>query len=164
MDTLGWKSAIHAGDRAHEEHTNCLLRVRYEDLVTDPEKEVIRICAFLNLEFNSKMLDVVWANTTTQSSQNVKRGIGTASMGKWQRELDLEAVAICQLLAKDELVTLNYEPVPITFVIYLKTPIWFMRSGFEILMRVYRRWRKGGIQYSWNMVKNYVSRFSNVTK
>lgn len=34
-----------------------LLRVRYEDLATRPEREVKRICAFLGMDYQPTMLD-----------------------------------------------------------------------------------------------------------
>jgi hypothetical protein len=149
MDTLGWKSAIHAGDEAHQKYPNRIIRVRYEDLVGNPEMEIKRICEFLDLGFNYEMLNVGWINATTGSDFEMKDGIYTNSVRKWQRELDSEGVAICQFLAKSEMVRLGYSCSPTKLGTYIKISV---------------RWRLGGFYYSRNMMKNYLGRFLNLTK
>jgi hypothetical protein len=110
------------------------------------------------------MLNVGWINATTGSDFEMKDGIYTNSVRKWQRELDSEGVAICQFLAKSEMVRLGYSCSPTKLGTYIQIPLWLIRSVAEFFMRIYRRWRLGGFYYSRNMMKNYLGRFLNLTK
>lgn len=146
-DSLTWKSAIQMGNQAKSKYPQNILRVRYEDLVTHPEKEVSRICDFLNLSYYPELLDVAWQNNTTKIAKENVQGIGTTSIGKGVRMLPLADIAICQRLTKSEMNTLNYEPAPITFNARLKIPFSLLKSGYELFARLYRRWRLGGFVY-----------------
>ncbi len=146
-DSLSWKSAIQIGDQAKHKYPKNMLRVRYEDLVTHPERELSRICDFLNLSYYSELLDVSWQNNTTKIAKKDVQGIGTTSIGKGVRMLPLADIALCQRLTKSEMDALNYEHVPITFKARLKIPFVLLKSGYEFFARLYRRWRLGGFVY-----------------
>ena len=162
-DTLAWKSAIRAVDQAKAQHPESILRVRYEDLVSDPVTVVQRICAFLGITYRDAMLDVGWINTTTQAVQG-SRGISAASTGKWKQQLTPEMVALCQLLAKRELQAMHYNFTTVTLATRLKMPLLIGRSGMEFFERLARRWRMGGFDYVRNVLNKYWIRLDNVSR
>ncbi|RME36030.1 MAG: sulfotransferase, partial [Deltaproteobacteria bacterium] len=51
------KECFESGFRAVRQYPERVLVVRYEDFVSDPEKECRRICAFLDLPWREEMLD-----------------------------------------------------------------------------------------------------------
>mgnify|MGYP006432235977 CR=1 FL=1 len=66
----------------------CFLEVSYEALVRDPEKEVARLLAFLGLHYEDACVhghSETSAPVRTSSMAQVRRGISTGSIGRWQR-------------------------------------------------------------------------------
>ena len=159
-DTLAWKSAVRAVSTAETKHPGRILSIRYLDLVTEPEATVRSLCDFLELDYYDTMLDVGWVNSTTRSRQN--RGIGTASVGKWQKNLTPEMVALCQAIARREMKMLDFPLTPIALSTQLKMPLLLGRSGYEFFERLGRRWRIGGFGFVRNVLENYWLRFVNV--
>ena len=161
LDTLGWKSAIQAGDKARRQHPTSVLRVRYEDFVADPSSELTRICDFLTLAAGpaaiAEMLDVGWSNTTTASKKGA-HGIGTASIGKWQRQLPPAAIALCQIIVRHEMQQLRYTVVKTNVRAYVGLPMVVTSSTVSMLDRLQRRWRLGGSKALRNQFGNYRSR------
>ena len=153
-DSLGWKSAIHASDESRARYPQAIHRVRYEDLVTNPQAELERICAFLGLGFTEEMLKVSWINTTVDNKASA-RGIASDSVAKWQRILSSGDVALCQWIVGEEMERLGYARAPTTPAAWAKLPLLLGRSGLEFLGRLYRRWRLGGSAYLVNVLGKY---------
>ncbi len=77
---MGWVGNVHEGaqywinaeqcwDRAVTQiRPDQWIEVRYEELVTEPEKETARLCAFLGLEFEDAMLDLEQSSTYSRPS------------------------------------------------------------------------------------------------
>lgn len=104
-----------------------LVHVRYEDLVQTPEAELERICAFLGLAFDPRMVDYGEAGPGPE----VARGLGdpvtvgresrptTASLGKWARALEADPARLRQAreilarLTDEDLATWGFEPGPL---------------------------------------------------
>lgn len=90
---------VDADDRASRERIEAdalAMTLRYEDLVTEPERELRRICAFVGEEYESAMLD----SRDTASSvaaehewwkESVSGPLSTRSVGRWQREMSADA-------------------------------------------------------------------------
>lgn len=157
LDALSWKAAIKAGNRAMRRHDSRMLRIRYEDFVKTPFSETERICRFVNLPVEAsvieEMIDVGWVNTTALGKHG-SRGISTESIAKWKGELETGHIAICQLLAKKEMVGLNYEIEPVSKLSLILLPFQIFRSGFEIFKQIIKRQQRGGSSYSWSKLKN----------
>lgn len=162
-DAFAWKSAIRATDRARQKRPGQIIRLRYEDLVQEPEREVQRICTFLHLPFLPTMLDVAWTNSTVESTSS-RRGISGASIGKWQKWLRPEEVALCQQIAQREMLDNDYTPMFFSPLTQLKGAMLVGRSGVEFFERLYRRWRLGGVSYLRNVLNKYWIRLVNVSK
>jgi hypothetical protein len=52
-----WREGVAIGDRIQQAEPSRYLRVRYEDLVAQPERELRLLCRFLGLAFDSRMTD-----------------------------------------------------------------------------------------------------------
>ena len=64
-----------------------LLVSRYEDAVSDPEAEMKRTCAFLNIEFDSKVLDHSHFRKADGSLWPSSKEIYTASADSWKEQM-----------------------------------------------------------------------------
>jgi hypothetical protein len=93
-----WVSAIHSIREFDRSHANTCIEVRYEDLVRDPQREVRRVCDFIQLDFGPDMLrhhevGSRSADITTYSHyKNVLEPISLKSVGKWKGSMDRGAI------------------------------------------------------------------------
>lgn len=86
------------------------LRLRYEDLVQDPQRELTTICSFLDEEYSDAML---------QPGENAKADrwwferaqgkVTTDRYGKWREELTASQVAIVERVTRDHMQRFGYE-------------------------------------------------------
>jgi hypothetical protein len=63
--------------------------VRFEDLITEPEKQIRQICDFLNIEFENAMLDEI--NIVGSSYQTERRGpagIDKKAIDRWREHIN----------------------------------------------------------------------------
>jgi len=158
-DSSGWKAAIKSGNDALLLDKERFLRVRYEDLVTSPEEEVLRICRFLGLTFEESMMQVGWSNTTVLDGSKNIQGIKPLAVNKWQGKLPLSVVALCQQICRIEMEQLGYELAPVSLLNKLQMPYWVIRSGFDALGRLAKAFRHRGLLYVQGMVINSLKRF-----
>jgi hypothetical protein len=88
-----WRAAVDAGDAAQARYGGDVLTIRYEDLVSDPEPVVRRICAFCEIAFRPEMLAIEESATGRLAAgqeawfTELYAGIGTRSVGKWRTEM-----------------------------------------------------------------------------
>ncbi len=156
-DTLSWRAAIQSGKQAQEQYPDKVYTVRYEDLVKDPQVEIEKICQFLALPFNDKMLNVTGRNAADPVFIKVN-GINASSVGRWQSVLNKGEIVLCQTLARSPMSTykwgLSLAP-PQSYVLILR--LWLI-AAFEIVVRIYRRWRMGGLQFTLHILRSYFNR------
>lgn len=166
LDTLGWRSAIGAGQAASQRYPEQVLRVHYENFVANPADECLRVGEFLDLPLNtsdlSQMLEVSWVNTTIDR-QHGKTGIGTDAIHKWHQELNSDEIAICQLIANEKIEECNYERLQIPNRALLKLPWSMLKSGFELVSQLYRQQRHGGTSYLASKLGNLFRRLKSVS-
>ncbi len=99
---MGWVGNVYAGTEIWLEaeerwdkivgdlNTNSYIELRYEDLVTDPTKELSEICAFLGVSFDERMLDIDKVSTYARPDPKYKE--------QWKHKLsDAEILSVeCQ--------------------------------------------------------------------
>lgn len=91
-----------------------VLRVRYEDLVTEPEKTLRTICAFIDIPYETAMskgggyLIPVY---TAGQHELVGKGPVTARVEAWKRSLSRRQIEIFESIAGDILIALGYVPL-----------------------------------------------------
>jgi hypothetical protein len=90
---------VDADDRASHERIEAdprAMTLRYEDLVTEPERELRRICAFVGEDYEPGMLDARGSAGNVAAEHEwwkapVSGPLTTASVGRWQREMSADA-------------------------------------------------------------------------
>jgi hypothetical protein len=122
-----WGENVGSWIAARQKHAGFLL-LRYEDMIVDTERELVKIAAFLGIEPNRQLL----ANTIDRSSAERMRGlektqgsewvstknkrsdipfIRTASSGGWRNLLPSDAVAAIESAWGPLMTSLGYELV-----------------------------------------------------
>ncbi len=83
---------IHTVMVQHLEHIRKCQEIRYEDLVTNPDKSIKEACAFLDINYNSDILDHTsqvekLGDTDKSHHANLSKPISSESIGKWKHNL-----------------------------------------------------------------------------
>ena len=90
--------------------------IRYEDLISNPELELKRICQFLNLVYDESMLGFNEYNRKhnlepkdymSWKAETYKK-LNSDAVGKWKSILSLDQIAIFEKIAKEPLNRFNY--------------------------------------------------------
>ncbi|MBY6190728.1 sulfotransferase [Microbulbifer agarilyticus] len=88
------------------------ITVRYEDLVTDTECQVKRICDFIEEEYEPKMLERKSAGLVRVSSEtwksDIDKKITADNIYAWKRKMDPDIATAASLICSEALVDLNY--------------------------------------------------------
>jgi hypothetical protein len=146
LDALRWQQMIKRGAEAKRNYPKQIMRVRYEDLVRQPETVTENICSFLHLDYLPSMLEVSWVNSTTQVLGETSIGISGAAVEKWRKNLSKEELQTIQLLLRHEMKELGYSPETIGDIhTWMKMPGILADSASHLGSRVWRRFnvRKG---------------------
>jgi len=59
---------------------------RFEDLVSNPEGALKKLCDFLEIEFTDNMLEISYQNSTV-SSQQLSQGFDSSATSRWQKHM-----------------------------------------------------------------------------
>jgi protein-tyrosine sulfotransferase len=88
--------------------------VRYEELVANPEDEMLRICRFLGESLEPAMLDPETAAPTTGrtgvliNNPNASEVVSRARVGRWRRDLSPTERRVVDRIAGELLIALGY--------------------------------------------------------
>jgi len=110
-----WMSSTRAGRRAQRRHPDRYLLVRYEDLASDPEATMRRVCEFIGEEYSAQMLTMGGVPEQKDRAGNSSFGdvepgsISTRAIGRFRQVLSPSELAFIQLVAARELSTMKYE-------------------------------------------------------
>jgi hypothetical protein len=113
-----WARGIRRGLEAERRHPEQVLTLRYEELVSDPETQVRRVCARLGLGYNSEMLAIERSDpgkiVQDQASwfTQISAGITPAAAGRWVTEMPLADRRAIEAVAGPELRQLGYATGP----------------------------------------------------
>ena len=105
--------------------------VRYEALVTDPEKIVRAICRCVEEKFEPNML-LVESNNSSTAQQT--KGVFSSSLGRWRDNLSGNDALIAQLIAGREMTQFDYikEQFPVNQLrvigSFLSAPVALLRA------------------------------------
>lgn len=163
-DTLSWKSAIAAGRGAAARHPERVMRVRYEELVANPEPQIRAMCSFLELDFDPAMVAVELKTTADYAGRDQRKGIYSNSVGRWRSTLGASELALCQTLARSELEALGLAIEPVGLRDKLEALALIPGSQKELLARLERRWRLGGLGYLQRVVASYGKRLATLAR
>jgi hypothetical protein len=93
---------------------NRVLKVRYEDLLHDPENELQKICVFIGADYNPVALDYYHSEESHKTAhsgvmwENVEKPVIADNYNKFKRELSPEDILIFEQVAGDTLEKLGY--------------------------------------------------------
>lgn len=114
-----WVNAIEAGNAARKKlRKDQYYEIKYEDLVTNPEKELRDLCQFLGEEFDEAMLEphktvalAVPKRKLDTHHLNLKLNeISTGPVEKWREELAAKEIALVEKMAEKQLAQYGYTP------------------------------------------------------
>jgi hypothetical protein len=110
-----WKEEQEASLRLAEKiGENRVLRVRYEDLIHNPEDELQKICRFIGAEYNPVAMDYYHSEESHKTAhsgvmwENVEKPVIADNYNKFKKELPQEDILIFEQVAGDTLEKLNY--------------------------------------------------------
>jgi hypothetical protein len=90
------------------------MELRYEDLVDQPSRELVRVCAFLELDFREAMLDYAdrapsaVLSREREQHRNLTKPV-TRGLRNWRREMRPADVEVFEAVAGAELTAYGYE-------------------------------------------------------
>jgi hypothetical protein len=111
-----WRRRIREGRAAGVSlGPNRYYELEYEELTSEPEKTLRRLCGFLALEFDAKMLDfsdhaaLMLAGTQEEANHpRLKEPLRT-DLRNWRLEMEPHHAEVFEILAGDDLEELGYE-------------------------------------------------------
>lgn len=88
------------------------LEIRYENLVSQPERVVRQVCEFLGEEFEPKMLNFYqnqfFYPTDKGNQANLGKPLMTQNIGKWRTQMNQRQLGIFEAVAGDYLIRYGY--------------------------------------------------------
>lgn len=110
-----WNYSLRLAERHRSNHPEDYLIVRFEDLVREPEQTVRSVCAFLDEDFHSAMMEMRDAPTHRRRVQGDRPGpveLSTDYIGRY-RAIPPAELAYIQRHAGRGMRRYGYEPVPV---------------------------------------------------
>ena len=101
-----WINSIESAQSFGSKIKENYMEIRYEELVTKPEEVIKDTCDFLDIDFDSKMLDHTkqvkkLGDTDKEHHSNLSKPISSDSVGKWRNNLsESDQESITKLLHK----------------------------------------------------------------
>ena len=98
----------------HELGDKRVIKICYEDLISQPEKELKRVCEFIGAKYNSACLEYYKSfeakNTASSGNmwQNVERKIIADNFNRYKKELSTDEIILFEKIAGETLRALNY--------------------------------------------------------
>ena len=109
-----WNVAVNSAAKYDSDR---LITIRFEDLITQPEKIIRQVCEFAELEFAPEMLQVSQSEGGVSSHKKIapgQKGIDSKATGKWKKGgLSKTEVYLCQQITKENMQRHNYTIEPI---------------------------------------------------
>lgn len=103
-----WKKSVEAGlCLASHPH---FMSLRFEDLVSDPQSHIEKICTFLDVEYQPGMDHVPQVGSSSRHNVDDKRGISTDVLQAWRNGLTPGEVAFCEGITKVMMARYGYQP------------------------------------------------------
>jgi hypothetical protein len=102
-----WVNCVTAAERCRERQN--FLRVAYESLVRDPAAELQRVCAFLDVQYNSDMLEAGSDNDADRWwFQRSREPVNRSRVEKWRNELTPAQISVIEWIAGSTMNQLGY--------------------------------------------------------
>jgi hypothetical protein len=107
-----WNASIRAAETFVEEER--VYTIHFEYLLANPEETVQKICDFLNISFDQRLLDVPQIGSSYNADQPEQTGINPDRAGNWQKGgLNTDEIFLCQKITKVFMERNGYKPVSV---------------------------------------------------
>ena len=110
-----WKEEVESQNKFYHENSDKCCLVHYEDLVLSPERELKKVCDFLEENFEDAMLRYYenkdYIDETNKFNINTFKKLDPSIINKWKGGLSKCQIDIFETLAGDKLRENNYELV-----------------------------------------------------
>ena len=84
--------------------------IRFEDLLLSPEENIRSICDFLEIDFESKMLQIPLVGSSTEEDSEFKNMIDKNKIQKWRKGgLSKSEIYLSQIFSKKMMMTFSYK-------------------------------------------------------
>ncbi|MCB2213195.1 sulfotransferase [bacterium] len=159
-NSLAWRSAIHAVNRARARFPDRICTVRYEDLTADPEGTVRRVCDFIGIDFQPQMLKTERSNIAGRDKLERDAGMGivASAVGRWHSTLNRGEKALSTRLLHTELRQHGYPADVLSLTDRALSVFTALVSIPKIGKRVYNKLRNKGVRHTLNSLASYVRR------
>ena len=151
---------------------NRLFVFTHEDLIEDPKKICKKLCKFLNVKFENKMLDThkyidyqsgkIWKGGSTFEKEAF--GFLKRRTTRWKKKLSYSQIKAIEFIAHHEMKLLNYKS-------YKKDSFFELKNGLSTLInddKKKRRWstvtKKAEFNYGVEFFRNYLFDINSVGK
>ncbi len=135
-----WKSAV----RVVNKFTNHprVICVRFEDLLTNPQKKVKEICSFLGIQYSDDQLDVPQVGSSHGQDNPSKRGIKLRQGMNWQNgALTNTEIFLCQKITHNEMKEHGYSAVlvkPSILSVSISALLWPLKLSLAVVVNISR--------------------------
>ena len=111
-----WTGHIEGKQDWGREHPDRYLEVRYENLLNNPKKTLIEVCAFVNFEYTDSLLDfhkTEYAKDIAEGSSHAQlaKPINSTNQGKWRNSLSESEIIDFESIAGNALKSAGYIPL-----------------------------------------------------
>jgi hypothetical protein len=108
--SIFWKNCINLMRKFKTETNFKMLQVKFEDLVIQPEKSLNQICDYLNIDYTSSLMDVIYTNTSSKSAKNsYTKGFDGKAITRWKTNLTADQIVLIESIIHQELMALDYD-------------------------------------------------------
>ncbi len=107
--TIGklWNASVRASLKFQNSNIKTVL---FEEFIQCPDQKLKEICSFLNISYDSEMLDVEQAGSSNFRDDSKEKGIRKNNFEKWKTGgLSQGEIFWCEFLNRDEMSLLGYE-------------------------------------------------------
>jgi hypothetical protein len=101
-----WARAVHRHRQLQRRYPDRYRLLRFEDLVSTPQRTLDELCAFLSVQPEARMLE---QKVTSKGARVGETGIDTAAADRWRSRIGPRAKRAMELLLGRRLVEMGYE-------------------------------------------------------
>lgn len=110
-----WNMDVSCGLEMKKKYPKDVLEVKYSDLINNPKKELLRVCKFLGINYNSKIMR--YSNTGHKEylpyfnkiHRYLNRKPDTTLIDKWKKELLMKEIEVIESINQNLMKRLGFE-------------------------------------------------------
>ncbi len=127
-----WRKTTILGEKLEKELQGKYCRIKYEDLLTNPIKELEKVCDFIEEEFDPNMLNVVTTNSSFER-YNGKKGLDIERINHWKNALSQNELILIDLATKRSRKNFGYSDIAqkLTIANILPFILFFIKLCFR---------------------------------